>query len=113
MNKRDRQQLKASIARDLSQGQGEHTATKELLRQYAPLEGVVTVPAGGRVAQPRPARPVEKILAPPATVAPEEDSPWHAATEASAATGAPETTVASPAMVKGELRVPNRIHFSL
>ena len=47
MNKRDREQLRASIARDLVQGQGEHSPTKELLKQYAPLEGVVTTPASG------------------------------------------------------------------
>ncbi len=52
MNKRDRQQLKASIAKDLVQGQGEHSPTKELLRQYAPLEGVMTTPRS----RPRPAR---------------------------------------------------------
>src|SRR5216117_3520597 len=38
MNKRDREQLRASIAKDLVQGQGEHSPTKELLRQYTPLE---------------------------------------------------------------------------
>ena len=46
MNKRDMQQLKASIAKDLVQGQGEHSPTKELLKQYAPLEWVVTGPDG-------------------------------------------------------------------
>ena len=48
MNKRDREQLRTSIAKDLVQGQGEHSPTKELLRQYAPLEGVVTTPAKGK-----------------------------------------------------------------
>ena len=47
MNKKDRQELKASIARDLIQGQGEHTATRELLKQYAPLEGDITTPSDG------------------------------------------------------------------
>jgi hypothetical protein len=113
MNKRDRQQLKASIARDLIQGQGEHTATRELLKQYAPLEGVITTPAGGTSQRPRPAPPVEKTLAYNTTVAPERDSPWHAATEAPPATMASDATVAQLATVKGELRVPNTINFSL
>ncbi len=72
MNKRDKQQLKASIAKDLIQGQGEHTATRELLKQYAPLEGVITTPAAGTPPRPRPAPPVEKSLAHNATVAPEQ-----------------------------------------
>jgi hypothetical protein len=45
MNKRDREQLRASIAKDLVQGQGEHSPTKELLKQYVPLEGIITTPA--------------------------------------------------------------------
>lgn len=60
-----------------------------------------------------PAPPVEKTLAHNATVAPESDSPWHAATEAPPATVAPGATVARLATVKGELRVPNTINFSL
>src|SRR6266516_1408535 len=87
MKKRDREQLRASIARDLVQGQGERSPTRELLRQYAPLAGVVTTPnlppqPGGR------AQPVENSLAPRATV-----ERW--------------------ATVKGELRVPNTINFSI
>jgi len=113
MNKRDRQQLKASIARDLIQGQGEHTATRELLKQYAPLEGVITPPAGGMSSRPRPAQSVEKTPAHNATVAPERNSPWHAATEAPPATVESDATVARLATVKGELRVPNTINFSL
>jgi hypothetical protein len=113
MNKRDRQQLKASIAKDLIQGQGEHTATRELLKQYVPLEGVITTPGNGTSPRPRPAPPVEKTLAHNATVAPEGNSPWHAATEAPPATVAVDATVARLAMVKGELRVPNTINFSL
>jgi hypothetical protein len=113
MNKRDRQQLIASIARDLVQGQGEHTPTRELLKQYAPLEGIITTPAGGTSQRPKPSPPVEKILAYNATVAPERDSPWHAATEAPPATVAPDTTAARIAKAKGELRVPNTINFSL
>ncbi len=113
MNKRDRQQLKASIARDLIQGQGEHTATRELLKQYAPLEGVITTPAAGTSQRPRPAPPVGKTLAHNATVAPEGDSPWHAATEAPPTTVASDASIARLAMVKGELWVPNTINFSL
>jgi hypothetical protein len=44
MNKRDREQFRASIAKDLVQGEGEHSPTKELLKQYAPLEGIITTP---------------------------------------------------------------------
>ena len=42
MNKRDREQLRASIAKDLIEGQGEPSPTRELLRQYVPLEGIVS-----------------------------------------------------------------------
>src|SRR5437867_3963963 len=114
MNKRDREQLSASIAKDLVQGQGEHSPTKELLKQYAPLEGIITTPApdvsrrSGSGAQP-----VENSLAPRATVAQKQHSPWHGATVAPAATVASPATVARYAMVKGELRVPNTINFSI
>src|SRR6058998_1703187 len=114
MNKRDREQLRASIAKDLVQGQGEHSPTKELLKQYAPLEGIITTPApdvsrrSGSGAQP-----VENTLAPHATVAQKEHSPWHGATVAPAATVAPPATVERLATVKGELRVPNTINFSI
>ena len=111
MNKRDREQLRASIAKDLVQGQGEHSPTKELLRQYTPLAGVVTTP--NLPPQPGRAQPVENSLAPRATVAQKHDSPWHGATVAPAATVASPATVARYAMVKGELRVPNTINFSI
>src|SRR5213076_460501 len=88
MKKRDREQLRASIAKDLVQGQGEHSPTKELLKQYAPLEGIVTTPAPDISRRPGSAQPVENSLAP------------HA-------------TVERLATVKGELRVPNTINFSL
>ncbi len=107
MNKRDREQLRTSIARDLIEGQGEHSPTRELLKQYAPLEGVLTVPPANQ------GRPVEKTLAPRATVARNDDSAWHGATVARDATVAPDATVAGYAMVKGELHVPNTISFSL
>src|SRR5436309_924034 len=113
MNKRDREQLRASIAKDLVQGQGEHSPTKELLKQYAPLEGIVTTPAPDIWRRPGSAQPVENSLAPHATVAQKERSPWHSATVAPAATVAPPATVERLATVKGELRVPNTINFSL
>jgi hypothetical protein len=112
MNKRDRQQLKESIARDLEQGQGEHSPTKELLKQYVPLEGVVTLPEPKSRYRPGLAL-VEKSLAPAATVAQTKDSAWHDATEAPDATLASRAIVERFAMVKGELRVPNTINFSL
>ena len=111
MKKRDREQLRASIAKDLVQGQGEHSPTKELLRQYTPLAGVVTTP--NLPPQPGRAQPVENSMAPRATVAQKHDSPWHGATVAPAATVASPATVARYAMVKGELRVPNTINFSI
>ena len=92
--------MRVSIAGDLIQGQGEHTATRELLKQYAPLEGVITTPAGDRSPRTHPVRPVEKGVTPNATVAPP-------------ATEAPYVTLARLAMVEGELRVPNTITFSL
>src|SRR5437867_9931622 len=94
MNKRDRQQLRASIAKDLVQGQGEHSPTKQLLKQYAPLEGIITTPAPDISPRSGRATPVENSLAPHATVA-------------------PPATVERLATVKGELRVPNTINFSL
>ncbi len=113
MNKREREQLRASIARDLVQGQGERSPTKELLKQYAPLEGVVTTPGNGKDARQGPAAPVEKSLAPHATVALKRLSPWHGSTEVPTATVAPDAAVERFAMVKGELRVPNTVNYSL
>jgi hypothetical protein len=101
MNKQNREQLRAAIANDLVQGQGGHSPTRELLRQYAPLEGIITKPSPAILPEARPAEPVENSLAPHATVAPNDNSPWHGA------------TVARYAGVKGELRVPNTINFSL
>src|SRR6266581_8699562 len=111
MKKRDREQLRASIAKDLIQGQGVNSPTKEFLRQYAPLEGVITTQA--IAPQPGHALPVENSLAPPATVAQKHNSPWHGATVAPAATVASGATVERYATVKGELRVPNTINFSI
>ena len=69
MNKRDREQLRASIANDLVQGQGEHSPTRELLKQYAPLEGIVTPPVSGHSLRSRLPQPVENTMASRATVA--------------------------------------------
>jgi hypothetical protein len=109
MNKRDMQQLKASIARDLVQGQGDNSATRDLLKQYVPLNGIVSKPESN--AQPQ--VPVENCMAPHATVAQNDIPAWHGATVAPHATLAPHATVARFARVKGELRVPNTINFSL
>src|SRR2546425_395073 len=113
MNRRDREQLRASIAKDLVQGQGEHSPTRELLKQYVPLEGIITTPAPDVSWRPGSAQPVENSLAPHATVAQKDHSAWHDATVAPRATVAPPATVELRAMVKGELRVPNTINFRL
>ena len=110
MNKRNREQLRASIARDLVQGQGGNSPTRDLLRQYTPLEGVVSAP---ETKKPPALRPVEKTMAPRATVAQNGVSPWHGATVESPATMARPATVVQLAEVKGERRVPNTISFSL
>src|SRR5687767_8549182 len=113
MNKKDRQLLTASIAKDLVQGQGEHSPTRELLRQYAPLNGIITTPVPDAQLPSGREEPVEKSLAPHATVALNDSSPWHGATVARDAIVASGATVARCAEVKGELRVPNTINFSL
>jgi hypothetical protein len=96
MNKRDMQQLKASIAKDLVQGQSDNSATRDLLKQYVPLNGIVSKPEP----EIRHEMPVENCLAPRATVAPNATLARHA-------------TVARYAKVEGELRVPNTINFRL
>ena len=113
MNKRDRQQLRACIARDLIEGQGEQSPTRELLKQYAPLEGIITTPASDIPRLLARAAPVENSMAPHATVARNDPPPWHGATVAQHATVASPATVERYAEVKGELRVPNTINFSL
>jgi hypothetical protein len=113
MNNRNREQLRAAIANDLVQGQGGHSPTRELLRQYVPLQGIFTKPAPDILSETGRAAPVENSLAPHATVAPNDSSPWHGATVAQDATVASGATVARYAEVKGELRVPNTINFSL
>jgi hypothetical protein len=112
MNKKTREQLRACIARDLIQGQGQHYPTKELLKQYVPLEGIVTTPASEVSSQPGPV-PVENTMAPHATVAPRALAMAQDATVAPGATVAGDATMAQYAIVKGELRVPNTINFSL
>jgi len=103
------QQLKASIAKDLIQGQGDNSATRDLLKQYVPLNGIVSKPEP----EIRREMPVENCLAPHATVAQDDIPAWHGATVAPHATLAPHATVARYARVKGELRIPNTINFSL
>ena len=105
--------MKASIAKDLVEGQGEHSPTRELLKQYAPLEGIVAAPEGVNSRQSLPAEPVENGMARGATLAQDAESAWHDASLAPRATLAPCATPARYAMVKGELRVPNTISFSL
>ena len=109
MNKRDRDQLRASIAKDLVQGQGPPSPTRELLKHYSPLEGIVT---GPEKADSPCAPPVENSLAPDATLAHGASSAWHGATVARHATLAPRATLERYAMVRGELRVPNTPNFS-
>jgi len=109
MNKRNREQLRASVASDLAQGKRTPSATKELLKQYAPLEGVLSPVDDNALSSPA----VEKSLASHATVAGESHSAWHDATVAAAATLASDATVERYAAVKGELRVPNTVNFGL
>jgi hypothetical protein len=42
MNKKDREQLRESIAKDLIEGQGSSSPTRELLKLYAPMDGIVS-----------------------------------------------------------------------
>ena len=69
MSKRNIEQLRAAIANDLVQGQGGHSPTRELLRQYAPLEGFITKSTPAISPEDGGAEPVENSLAPHATVA--------------------------------------------
>jgi hypothetical protein len=93
----------------LVQGQGDNSATRDLLKQYVPLNGIVSKP------QPdiRQEMPVENCLAPHATVAQNDIPAWHGATVAPHANLARHTTVARYARVDGELQVPNTISFRL
>jgi hypothetical protein len=72
------------------------------------------IPAPGRIPTvEKPGMPVENCMAHRATVAPKESSPWHDATVASHANVVPPATLERLANVKGELRLPNTIVFSL
>jgi hypothetical protein len=68
MNKRDMQQLKASIAKDLVQGQNDNSATRDLLKRYVPLNGIVSKPEP----EIRNEMPVENCLAQRASLAPHD-----------------------------------------
>src|SRR6266516_2449501 len=111
MNKREKEQLRASIAKDFVQGQVDSSPTRELLRQYAPLEGIITTPSPNVSPLTTRSWPVENSLVPHATVAQSAHSPWHGATVAGDATVASGAT--QLATVKGELRVPNTINFRI
>jgi hypothetical protein len=120
MNKKDREQLRASILSDLTLGKEAHSPTKDLLKRYAPLEGILTpaveegFPPGATTRTPAdPLQHVEKSLAPGATLARNASSAWHDATVAPNASLAPSAAVELYAEVKGELRVPNTINFGL
>jgi hypothetical protein len=110
MNKRNREQLRASVASDLAQGKRNSSATTDLLKQYAPLEGILTLQVADNPASPV---PVEKSLAPHATVSVERHPAWHDATVATPASVASDATLEQYAEVKGELRVPNTVNFGL
>jgi hypothetical protein len=110
MNKRNREQLRACVAKDLIQGKRSSSATTDLLKQYAPLDGLLTP----QVADHTPSSvSVEKSLAPHATVSIQRHPAWHDATVATPASLAPDASVELYAEVKGELRVPNIVNFSL
>src|SRR5262245_3165167 len=110
MKQVDRDYLRASIAKDLAQGQGPPSATRELLKHYSPLQGSVT---GLEADDSLRAVPVENTVAPDATLARSAPSAWHRATVARHATLAPHAIMERYAIVKGELRVPNTLNFSL
>jgi hypothetical protein len=113
MIQRQREFLRTPFAQNLvGQKGGNSTRTEEAksgtfrsVEPIAALQQIASVP-GARL-------PVENAPASDATVAPDDNSAWHGATVASPATVAPDTTAARYATVKGELRVPNTINFSL
>ncbi len=111
MNKRDREQLEACVTKDLAQGKRDHSPTKELLKQYAPLEGILAKPIAD--IPPVALSTVEKSLATHATVPLRTHPAWHDPNVATAASVAPDVTVELYAEVKGDLRVPNTVNFSL
>jgi hypothetical protein len=119
MNQRNREQLRAAIVDNLNQGKQTHSPTRDLLKQYRPLKGILTPALENAHRETVTSnawnltKPVEKSMASDATVAQQEVSPWHAATVAPPATLAQGTAVESYTEVKGELRVPNTINFGL
>jgi hypothetical protein len=114
MNQRNKEQLRAVIVDNLNQGKQTHSPTRDLLKQYRPLKGILTpLQKDVRLEATNLSEPAEKSMATDATVAQREVSPWHAATVASPATLAQGTAMESYAEVKGELRVPNTINFGL
>jgi hypothetical protein len=76
------QQLRASIARDLVQGQAEHSPTRELIKQYVPLNGIIHTPEANNSLPDGNPEPVENCLAPHATLAQNDITAWHGATVA-------------------------------
>ena len=74
-----------------------------MLKQYAPMEGILTPQVADT---PASTGPVEKSLAPHATVVQGRHPAWHDANVAAPATVAPDATVEQYAEVKGELSVP-------
>src|SRR5262245_55886806 len=119
MNQRNREQLRAAIVDNLNQGKHTHSATRDLLKQYRPLKGILTTAQEqARTVAVSPdmdhvCGPVENSMAGSATVAQSEDSRWHAATVVPHARVASSATVECYAEVKGELRVPNTVNFGL
>jgi len=99
MNKRDREQLRSSISKDLVRGQAASSPTKELLRQYAPLEGILTTPCPD--ASPRSVPP-----------APDIKENHHQRPE-KAETGSDPVENHSRAAAPRERQEPAREHFAL
>src|SRR5215471_2301761 len=113
MNQRTREQLRAAIIENLSQGKQTHSATRDLLTQYRPLKGILSSHQGNPPESGLRANlsePVEKSVSSNATMAQREGSPWHGATVvpdakvASPAALARDSKLESYAEVKGELR---------
>ena len=115
MNQRNREQLRTAIVDNLNQGKQTHSPTRDLLKQYRPLKGILASAIENAHTQSASdlTKPVEKSMAPDATVAQQEGSPWHGATLVADARKASPATVECYAEVKGELRVSNTINFGL
>jgi hypothetical protein len=86
MNKRDRQELRASLAKDLIKGQGEHSPTRGLLRHYAPLEGIIATPDSGHSLPSQVDAAVQITMPGGAALARNDDSAWPGANVAQHAT---------------------------